>query len=270
MSLSLWLSAAARSVLLPPTNLLLVTVAGFVLCRWRPALGRAIAASGAVLLALLCVPAVSNLLVSPLENQTTPLTASERARGQAIVVLAAGSMEHAAEFEDQDIPDYVALGRLRYAARLQHQTGLPLLVSGGNAPPGEPQRAKAEGMATALREDFRTPVRWIETRSENTEQNARYSAQLLRSEGIERILLVTDAMHMARARLAFQQAGLQTIAAPTLFFRLQRLPPQAFLPSAEGLRLAWYASYEWLGLLWYRLRLGAAAAPSSVSPARTT
>ncbi|MFJ3054869.1 YdcF family protein [Herbaspirillum sp. NPDC087042] len=206
---------------------------------------------------MLCIPAVSNLLVQPLENQTTVLTPAARSQGQAIVVLAAGSEDHAPEYDGMDIPDYVALARLRYAARLQHQTKLPILVSGGNAPADAPQRSKAEAMARALREDFATPVRWIEGRSENTEQNASYSAALLREDGVERVLLVTDAMHMPRAVMAFEHAGLHAIAAPTMFFRLDHLEPQSLLPSAEGLRRAYYASYEWLGLLWYRLRMNA-------------
>ena len=238
-------------------NLLLVTVAGFVLCRWHARSGRAVAATGIVLLGLLCIPAVANLLVQPLESQTAVLTPAARSQGQAIVVLAAGSEDHAAEYDGMDIPDYVALARLRYAARLQHQTGLPILVSGGNAPAGAPQHSKAQAMARALREDFATPVRWIEGQSANTEQNASYSAPLLRADGIERILLVTDAMHMPRAVMAFEHAGLHAIAAPTMFFSLERLSPLSFLPSAEGLRRSYYATYEWLGLLWYRLQLHA-------------
>jgi len=238
-------------------NLLLVTVAGFVLCRWHARSGRAVAATGIVLLVLLCMPAVANLLVQPLESQTAVLTPAARSQGQAIVVLAAGSEDHAAEYDGMDIPDYVALARLRYAARLQHQTGLPILVSGGNAPVDAPQRSKAQAMARALREDFATPVRWIEGQSANTEQNASYSAPLLRADGIERILLVTDAMHMPRAVMAFEHAGLHAIAAPTMFFGLERLTPLSLLPSAEGLRRSYYATYEWLGLLWYRLQLHA-------------
>ena len=47
-------------------------------------------------------------------------------------------------------------------------------------------------------------------------------------------------------------------AAPTAVFSLPRWRWPALLPSAEGLRRSWYASYEWLGLGWYRLRAGQA------------
>lgn len=46
-------------------------------------------------------------------------------------------------------------------------------------------------------------------------ENARFSAAILAPLGVTRILLVTDAFHMPRARRAFAIAGLDPIAAPT-------------------------------------------------------
>ncbi|AKN66183.1 YdcF family protein [Herbaspirillum seropedicae] len=261
MSLTMWMSMLARTLLLPPLNLLLLIAAGFLLWR-RPApighIGQVMVALGVALLTLICMPAVADLMVRPLEQGYPVLSAEAARQAQAIVVLAAGSLDQAPEYEGRDQPDYVALARLRYAARLQHQTGLPVLVSGGNAREETPEQNKALAMAEALREDFRTPVRWIEGGSENTEENALRSAALLRADGVQRVLLVTDAMHMPRAMLAFAQAGLVPTAAPTAFFSLPRWRWPALLPSAEGLRRSWYASYEWLGLGWYRLRAGQA------------
>jgi uncharacterized SAM-binding protein YcdF (DUF218 family) len=115
---------------------------------------------------------------------------------------------------------------------------------------------KADAMALALREDFGVPVRWIERRSRDTGENAAFSAAMLRPEGIRRILLVTDAMHMPRARAAFERAGFDVVAAPTLFFSAQPQSLNAWVPSAEGMRRSWYATYELIGIVWYRLRAG--------------
>lgn len=209
-----------------------------------------------VVLFILCTEIGANLLVRPLENMTAPLASSSDTRAQAIVVLAAGRLGHAAEYGGKDIPDYIALGRLRYAAKLQHETGLPILVSGGNVAADGAGESKADAMASALREDFVTPVRWIEGASENTAENARFSASILRREGVRRILLVTDAMHMPRAKTVFAQTGLDVVAAPTLFFGDGSIGPFDFLPSAEGLRRSYYAIYEWIGLVWYWARNG--------------
>ncbi len=253
------LNAIPRSLILPPSNLFLLVVIGLVIWRWRPRAGRAIAATGFALLALLSTTAVADFLVTPLENMTTPLTAPKDAGAQAIVVLAAGQLRDAPEYGGRSIPDYVALARLRYAAHLQRATGLPLLVSGGFA--GKPlgnDRVYSFGdaMAAALREDFGVPVQWVERGSRDTAENAAFSAAMLRAQGVTRVLLVTDAMHMARSHAAFERAGLEVVDAPTVFLRGQAKSASAWVPSAEGMRRSWYASYELIGLGWYKLRSG--------------
>ena len=207
--------------------------------------------------------AVADLFVRPLERMTRPLHAPERAGAGAIVVLAAGRLRNAPEYGSRDIPDYVALARLRYAAHLQRRTGLPVLVSGGTAgtpSAGERPYSLADAMATALRADFGVPVQWVEARSRDTAENAAYSAAQLRAGEVRRVLLVTDAMHMARARAAFERAGLEVVDAPTMFFSGQARSIHAWVPSAEGLRRSWYAIYELIGTVWYRLRAGGAQA----------
>jgi uncharacterized SAM-binding protein YcdF (DUF218 family) len=258
MSASLIASGTAHTLLLPPFSLFFLVVIGWILRRRRPCLGRAIIVATLVVFFFLCTQTGASLLVRPLENLTAPLASSIDSGAQAIVVLAAGSLEHAAEYGDKDIPDYIALARLRYAAKLQHETGLPILVSGGNVAVDGTGESKADAMASALREDFVTPVRWIEGKSENTAENAQFSASILRKNGVHRILLVTDAMHMPRAKMAFAKTGLNVVAAPTMFFGAESIGPFDFLPSAEGLRRSCYAIYEWTGLFWYRVRYGAA------------
>lgn len=255
-----------RSLLLPPGNLFLVIAIGLLLW-WRwPRTGKTIAGVGLALLALLSTTGAAGWFVVPLEARTTALVAPERAGAQAIVVLAAGQLEDAPEYGNRAIPDYVALARLRYAAHLHRKTGLPVLVSGGNGGEIDPltkerEYAKADAMAVALREDFGVPVKWIETNSRDTAENAAFSATLLRADGVKRILLVTDAMHMPRSHDVFARNGLEVVDAPTMFFRGQALGAGAWMPSAEGMRRSWYAIYEWIGIAWYRVRENGKAAP---------
>ena len=208
MSASLVASRIVRTLALPPLSLFLLVAVGWILHRRWPRSGRAVIALALVVLFFLCTIIGASLLVRPLESMTAPLASSSDTHAQAIVVLAAGRLEHAAEYGGKDIPDYIALGRLRYAAKLQHETGLPVLVSGGNVAEDGASESKAEAMASALRKDFVTPVRWVEGASENTAENAWLSAGILHPEGVHRILLVTDAMHMPRAKMVFAQTGL--------------------------------------------------------------
>jgi len=266
------LNLIPRDLVLPPASLFLVIGIGLLLWRRRPRLGRAVAASGLAALAFLSTTGGARLFVLPLEGMTAPLPAPERAGAQAIVVLAAGRLEHAPEYDGRDIPDYVALARVRYAAHLQRRTGLPVLVTGSNGKSGldpDPQDrawSKADAMAAALRDDFGVPVRWIEPRARDTGENATYSAAMLRADGVTRILLVTDAMHMPRARAAFERTGLSVVSAPTMFFSHESASLGSWLPSAEGMRRSWYAIYELLGMAWYGLRGRVSGPPPSGPP----
>ena len=256
-----FLNAIPRGLILPPANLFLLILIGLLFWRRWPRAGRIVAGTGLALLAILSTTAGASLFVRPLERMSAPLLAPERAGAQAIVVLAAGRLQDAPEYGGQDIPDYVALARLRYAAHLQRRTGLPILVSGGvGAKAGDAAASReialGEAMATALREDFGVPVRWIEGRSRDTLENAAFSTAMLRKDGVRRILLVTDAMHMPRSRMVFAHAGLEVVEAPTMFFGDQARSSGAFVPSAEGMRRSWYALYELIGLAWYRVRVG--------------
>lgn len=254
------ISQLAHVVLLPPMCLFLAMLAGWLLRRRWPRFGTALAGGGLAALVALSTDAGARLLVRPLENMTVPLALDHqagqqlgRSPPQAIVVLAAGNMEHAPEYGGNS-PDSIALARMRYGARLQHQTNLPLLVTGGNADPARGIPPKAEAMARVLRDDFRTEVRWVEAASATTAENAAFSAGLLKPAGVQTVLLVTDAMHMPRARRAFERAGLQVVAAPTMFRAWGPVSASSFLPRADALASSYYAAYEWIGLAWYRLR----------------
>lgn len=247
-------SALTHVVLLPPACLLLGIAAGLLMQRWKRRAGYILSLACLAMLLVLSTEAGARLLARPLERLATPAETAAIEGAGAIVVLAAGRVENAPEYDGQDIPDLTALARLRYAARLQHRTGLPILVSGGNATPDGMHEPKAHGMARALREDFRTPVQWVEDASNTTAENASFSAEILKRHGVGHVLLVTDAMHMARARRAFARKGLKVIPAPTMFYAAGPLTPLHLVPSADGLQLSYYASYELAGLAWYRLR----------------
>lgn len=243
--------AISRLLLLPPLSLFLLYGIGLMLRNRR--IGRTLSASAIALLFFLSTQAGAWLVVHPLENLATPLASGIHSDAQAIVVLAAGRLRSTPEYGNQSIPDYIALARLRYTAKLHHETGLPVLASGGVAIPEDGIPPLSSDMAIALQNEFVTPVRWLEGRSRNTAENAQYSAQVLKKSGINRILLVTDAMHMYRAKMMFEREGLEVAAAPTMFFTNRPLGLSDLIPGVEGLRRSNYATYEWLGIAWYRV-----------------
>jgi len=100
------------------------------------------------------------------------------------------------------------------------------------------------------------PVKWLETRSRDTIENARFSKELLNAAGVRRIYLVTHAWHMRRAVQLFEKAGLTVVPAPTVFTILSRyeyrLP--GYLPSAHAFQLSSIALHERWGYWWSQWR----------------
>ena len=250
------LTNIAGALLLPPLVLILPCLLGIALRKRHARLGTALSVGALLILLVFSTGAGSLLLVAPLERFNEPLTAPRAAAAQAIVVLGGGRLSNAPEYGNRDAPSLSTLARLRYAAHLQRATGLPLLVTGGT--PDGSSESEAALMARTLREDFGTQATWLEQQSENTAQNASLSAKILSQAGVRRILLVTDAMHMPRARAIFSRNGLDVVAAPTLFFSHERLSPLDWIPGSPALARSHYALHEWIGLLWYRLRHDAA------------
>ena len=126
-SLLFWLKKALAVAALPPLMPLLPIVAGLLLLERRPRLGRCFAWAGVVLSLALVTPASVNWLVARVEypHALAPGAAQD---AEAIVVLGAGRRKHAPEFGG-DTVNRLALERLRYAARLARETGLPVLVA---------------------------------------------------------------------------------------------------------------------------------------------
>ena len=132
---------------------------------------------------------------------------------------------------------------------------IAVLVSGGTLTPGRIPLDLL--MADMLDRDYGIKAKWFESRSTNTAENAIFSAQMLKRQGIGRVLLVTHAWHMKRARAAFLANGMSVIAAPTAFYGSGRVNlPFDLLPNTTALRMSAYAIHENIGIVWYRLRYG--------------
>lgn len=246
--LQLIMSKWVGGLLLPPLNLLGLAGIGLWIAR-RRRWGAYLCAGSLLLLALLATPWLSSRLLHAMETAAV-LQPPFQHGAQAIVVLGGGVYDHAPEFGGPSLTVH-ALQRLHYAAWLQRQTGLPLLVTGGS-----PNSHVAEGevMAMMLRRDFGLQVRWVESRALDTVQNADYSARLLRPHGIHTVYVISQAWHLPRALPQFERQGLHAIAAPVGFTRPVLLNPLSLLPSGYGLLNSYLASHEAVGRVAYAIR----------------
>lgn len=247
--MSAWeLTNVTARLVLPPGLLIVLALVGLAFMRSRMRFGAGLVLASLVALYLLSVPAVVRPLVKSLE---TPYSdpADDRSAG-AIVVLGGGTYAGAPEYgEDTVSPE--TLERLRYAAHLQRRTGKPILVAGGN--PAGGASTEGEQMRQVLRE-LGASVKWVEGKSANTFESARFSQAILRKAGIQSIYLVTHAWHMPRSQLAFERAGLSVVPAGVGYTTARGLGPLDFVPSTRALHLSYYFFHEVLGMVWYRLK----------------
>ncbi len=250
--MSVELARALEALLLPPGGPLLLGMLGLLF--WRRRAGPALVLAALASLYLLSVPRTAFWLNSGL--QTIPALNPqqlEQPQAQAILVLGGGRYAEAPEYGGDTVAP-ILMDRLRYAAWLHRQTGLPVIPSGGSAP--EDGVTEAELARRALEQELGARVLAVEDRSRSTQQNAAFSRELLQQLGIEQVFLVTHAWHMPRALASFRKAGVRAIPAPTLFATAgaDTWSLGAWIPNADALSASARALHEYLGTIWYRLR----------------
>lgn len=247
MSLTWLLTNFIAAFLLPPLNLLLVGGFGLLLLKRRRRLGKALIGFSLAALCVLATPFVAGKMLDALKPPPRTLDGAE---ADAIVILGGGTYSDTVEYGGDTVGRFT-LERVRYGAWLARKLEKPLLVTGGSPGGGRPE---GELMRETLEREFGMKVRWVEARSNNTRENAMFSAKLLKMSGIRRIYLVSHAWHLPRALPEFEREGLQVIAAGTGHSLSSGPRLMDFVPSAKGLYDSYLAMHEGIGLVWYRIR----------------
>ena len=253
--------------LLPPVSLFVLAALGLMLGRRRPRLGGWLTVFSLIAGIALSMPLLAERLMAWVEApyaqlDPAPLRLPQARQAawagkpgqapQAIVVLSGGTLTDGTASTQPNRIGGFSLERTLHARRVARLTGLPILVTGGvTLQGGEPE---ARIMRSVLEGDLATPVKWIETKSRDTAENAAYTWNILQPLGIRRVLLVTHAFHMRRAQSAFERAGFAVTPAPHSFlagpvqFRWMQL-----VPTLDAVATSRLALREAMGLAWYRL-----------------
>lgn len=184
---------------------------------------------------------------------------------QADVIVVLGGGNRWAD-PPQPVPNLNDAGdRMLYAAWLYRQGVADHLLLTGGRLPGATSSDAAEMAKTLHIMGIPNDALWLEDASLNTYQNALFSRQFLAEKGIDRIVLVTSALHMPRSVAIFEKQGFQVIPAPTDYFAVspawdeESRPQPAFrlldlLPTASALELTTRVLKEYLGIFIYGLR----------------
>ena len=178
---------------------------------------------------LLCTSVVAERTLGWLEQAYLP---PAEPAGDVIIMLGGGAMPDSPDVDGVGALCASPANRLLTAVRLQRKLGVPILLSGGQVYEDTGAEAK---IARRILIDLGVPESKIlvETRSINTTQNARYSAEILRAQGLTQPILVTSAFHMKRAVLNFKKQGIDVVPYPADYqvthhpvFHYTKLRPQ--------------------------------------------
>jgi uncharacterized SAM-binding protein YcdF (DUF218 family) len=170
---------------------------------------------------------------------------------EAIVILGCNLYVNGPEYSENDDVSECTLIRLRYGAELYSQTMLPVMTCGGSVL-GKSQ-SEADVMAKVLYERFNVETKWKENRSVNTYQNVENAVSIMKKENINKIILVTHAIHMQRAIYSFNKNNIKVYPAPTYFFSAKTDKPLLlqFIPNIKALYVSRFVAYELIGLVWH-------------------
>jgi uncharacterized SAM-binding protein YcdF (DUF218 family) len=227
-----------KDLILPPSGPLLLALLGLLLLKRRPLLARICLIAGIGSLWLLSTPIVSDGITRLVERYP-PVDLQLAANAQAIVILGGGGQRRLAPEYGGPAAEPLMLERLSYGAYLSRKTGLPVLVTGFSL--------EARAMHDTLQRNFGVEARWVDDRAYDTFQNARNSAQLLKADGVHRIVLVTRATHMWRSVQEFTDANLDVVPAPVGILGDRDFGVLRFVPDPDALMRSHAAIYEMLG-----------------------
>lgn len=200
-----------------------------------------------------------------LESQYPPLTQNPNA--DAIVILGGGTKPNLHPRQHPEVSE--GGDRVIHGAFLFKKEYAPVIVTTGGWvtvywDPGD--RSEAAGMRELLiMLDIPEDKIMIEPHSQNTQENALNTVELLKDTDINKIVLVTTARHMPRAKAVFEKQGFDVIPAPTDYFvtgepdiangnigknfNLLNLPPKA-----KFINVTTESMKEYVGLFYYWLR----------------
>lgn len=184
---------------------------------------------------LLCTGLVAERTMGWLESRYVP---PQQPSGDVIVMLGGGALPDVPDVSGEGALCAYPANRLLTVIRLQKMLDIPVLLSGGQVYKDTGNEAQiARRMLTSLGVPEDKVL--IEPNSINTNENAKFSINLMRQQGLSQPILVTSAFHMNRSVLAFSKQGMEVLPYPTDYQvgRKHELHYMKLSPQADALQM---------------------------------
>ncbi|HET6546234.1 MAG TPA: YdcF family protein [Rhodanobacteraceae bacterium] len=201
---------------------------------------------------VLATPVCANALVAWQEQRNAVRAPCATPEPSTIVLLAGGARRVPRDAGDIGALNDASVQRTLAAAELMQVPGSLLVISGGSRP-GD--RIAESTLMAALASRLGVPAAAIrvETRARTTWENAQDVRALVPAVP-HRIELVTSALHMPRALIAFRAAGFDACAHPVDFRATPIREFEDFVPRGGGVARTEAVLHELVGELAYRWR----------------
>lgn len=198
-------------------------------------------------------PLVANALLALLERPPERVDPECGISPPRLIIVLAGGVDRFA----LDATDFAALSiasRRRMDSAIDRWRARPssMLVAVGGSTRSGGVAESALLVTYAMRLGVHAGALRAEVRSATTWENAFGVAAMFPAE--RRVVLVTSAAHMARARFAFAQAGIATCPVRSDVRWTEATLPYSLLPRSSALRKSEAAIHEIVGMMAYRLR----------------
>jgi uncharacterized SAM-binding protein YcdF (DUF218 family) len=207
------------------------------------------------LLTMTSIPAISNQLTSFLEGNQSKKTLAEIESADAIVVLSGMlttiQTNHGVEHEWGD-PDRFFGGM----HLMKSNKASRIIFTGGKLPWENTPMTEGEVLARFAKDGGIPQNNILVTKKvENTNDEAKAVKELLSKSHLNRIILVTSAFHMPRAKRLFEKQGLEVQTYPVDFKAdANKTTIMDFIPSAHAMKNFEFATRELFGRIYYQLK----------------
>jgi uncharacterized SAM-binding protein YcdF (DUF218 family) len=244
-----FLKKIITSCLLPPGFFILVVLTGALFARRRL---RLLLVCLSAIIYVLSIEPTKDLLLRPLERSFSPPTKEEIMEADAYVYLCGGQNETAPTVDGLGELAGDSLVRLFGTYRLYQIKRKPVILSGGVILNRGPEAEIAKKTLVLL--GVKPGDLAVETKSKDTNENARYVAAMCAEKGLKRIVLVTNAYHMRRSLLLFNRYFEKVTPYPCGYYS-QNLPYNylSYIPAMENIEAITRAAREYMGILFYTI-----------------